>query len=166
MSTNGKRRKLKGRRVTGSFILFPWAVYDSRNHLAASSHARRALLDLSRQFNGGNNGDLALTWKIARKLGWRSRDTLYNALTELEHFGLIERTRQGGLNLPNLYALTWRAIDDCKGKLDCAPTSVPSNEWNKARGPFPRVGKQTGQHAIRVNATRLPGQPRSKRDVH
>jgi hypothetical protein len=42
---------------------------------------------------------------------------------------MIEQTKQGGLHGPSLYAFTWMPIDPCKGKLDVAPTAVPSGKW-------------------------------------
>jgi hypothetical protein len=59
---------------------------------------------------------------------------LARRLKELVHFGLIEMTRQGGLNRCSLYALTWRPIDDCKGKLDCAATKNASGKWKEWPG--------------------------------
>lgn len=109
----------------------PHAVLDSPNYLAVSWPARSLLVDLARQFNGYNNGDLTAAWKLMAKRGWRSKDTLYKALRELLDSGLIELTRQGGRNACNLYAVTWDAIDECKGKLDYGPTAVASGLWRK-----------------------------------
>ena len=46
--------------------------------------------------------------------------------------GMIELTRQGGLNGPSLYAFTWFGIDACKGKLDVSENPVPSGKWKSA----------------------------------
>ena len=61
--------------------------------------------------------------------GWTSQGFMQNALTELLALCFIEQTRQGGRNKCSLYAVTWLAIDDCKGKLDVNPTKVASNLW-------------------------------------
>jgi hypothetical protein len=61
--------------------------------------------------------------------GWHSQGSVHKALTELLALGFIEQTRQGGKNQCSLYAVTWLAIDDCKGKLDVNPTRVASNLW-------------------------------------
>ncbi len=61
--------------------------------------------------------------------GWSSQGSIHGALVELIGNGFIEQTRQGGKNQCSLYAVTWLAIDDCKGKLDVNPTRVASNLW-------------------------------------
>ncbi len=126
------RMRSKGRRDKGPFLALPHAVLDSPNYLSLSVHARSLLVDLSRQYNGNNNGDLCAAWKLMEPRGLKSRDTLWKALKELRHYGLIELTRQGGLNRPSLYAVTWLAVDDCGGKLDVAPTRVASGLWRQS----------------------------------
>ena len=59
----------------------------------------------------------------------RGSSTLNSALKEAVRFGMIELTRHGGLNKASLYALTWKQIDDCRGKLDCNHTYRPSGKW-------------------------------------
>ena len=158
------RRKIVGRSDSGGFFALPNAVQDSPNYRMLSAHAVKLLCDLGGQFKGNNNGDLSATWSLMHARGWRSRDTLGRALAELLHFGLIERTRQGGMHQCSLFALTWRAIDDCKGKLDCAPTRVPSGKWRqpqvamlkperKNRTPSP-AGVSI-RHGPRVNSPRI-----------
>lgn len=123
------RRKAKGRAESGGFFALPHAVMMSQAFRSLSAQAVKLLCDVGGQFRGKNNGDLCVTWRVMERLGWRSRDTLTRALRELRDAGFIELTRQGGLNRCSLYALTWRPIDDCGGKLDVAPTKVASNAW-------------------------------------
>jgi hypothetical protein len=129
-----KRLTYKGRTEHGSggFFGLPHAVMASPNFRGLSAHAVKLLCDIGGQYRGKNNGDLCATWRVMQRLGWRSRDTLSRALRELLGAGLIELTRQGGLNRCSLYALTWRSIDDCKGKLDVLPTIKPSGLWKRA----------------------------------
>lgn len=89
----------------------------------------KLLLELTKQFNSYNNGDLSAVWSQFSKNGWNSKGTLDKSIKQLEKYGLIQRTRQGGRHKCNLYALTWREINDCKGKLDVAATNKPSNLW-------------------------------------
>lgn len=136
-----KRAKQIGRRESGTFTLIPHAVQDSENWKRCGASAIKLLLAIARQYNGNNNGDLCASWSILRARGMRSPDTLNRALCELKHYGLIELTRQGGLHVPSLYALTWLAIDDCKGKLDVSATRVASGKWKHPREPFDRDKK-------------------------
>jgi hypothetical protein len=125
------RAKHKGRKAQGSFTLIPHAVQDSPNWHACGGSAIKLLCDLARQYRGSNNGDLCASMSILKPKGWTSPETVNFALRELRHYGLIVQTRQGGLHAASLYALTWHAIDDCGGKLDCAATSVAPGTWRE-----------------------------------
>ena len=70
------------------------------------------------------------------KRGWNSSDQLDKAKKELIKRDVIQLTRQGGRNKCNLYALTWFPINECKGKLDIAPTVIAPVNWrNKGASP-------------------------------
>jgi hypothetical protein len=131
--TGSKRERFKARRDNGTFFRVPTCVLDSSNFRGLSLKARALLLDLGAQFRGHNNGDLAVTWKVLQPRGWKSKDTLRNALLELLAAGMIELTRQGGLHCANLYAFTWIEIHECGGKLDVKATRVASNAWRRER---------------------------------
>lgn len=113
----GKRNSKKpdGRRFAG----IPHEVLDSEAYRLLGGYAVKLLMNLTRQYNGYNNGDLAFTWAMAQKQGWASPDTLNNAKQELLTHGLICETRKGGYpRTASLYALTWHDLDECGGKLD------------------------------------------------
>jgi hypothetical protein len=111
---------------------------DPRFH-ALSGRACKALLYLAGQYKGDNNGDLQAAQKLTTKAGWKSRSSLSSALRELERTGFIVKTRQGGRNRCNLYALSWFSIDECKGKLDISATRVAPNDWRKVDWSCPPV---------------------------
>jgi len=123
------RAKQKGRAEKGSFFALPHNILESDEYVMLSAIGVKLLIDLCSQYRGKNNGDLCLAWKIMERRGWRSRDTLLRAQYELEEKGWIERTRQGGRNKANLFALSWLGIDECKGKLDVRASVSPSNKW-------------------------------------
>lgn len=93
----------------------------------------KLLVDVASQFNGKNNGDLTAAWSVMRDRGWKSPGTLHKALRALLNAGLIQETRSGGRHRCTLYAVTWRGIDECKGKLDVNPTVTPSNRFQSFR---------------------------------
>ena len=164
MTKPRSRSKHKGRSESGSFTAIPHAVQDSANWRACSGTAIKLLCELARQYNGHNNGDLGAAITVLKLRGWKSSDTLNNALHELRHYGLIELTRQGGLNMPSLYAVTWHAIDDCKGKLDCAGTRKPSGDWKEQRSEaFKRPRKKTPVRNPKQPATESEAAGRKKR---
>lgn len=125
------RPRSVGRSHAGKFLRVPTDVLNSANFKKLTTKSKALLLDLGAKFNGFNNGDLAMPWSWMKDRGWNSKQTLANARDELIAFGMIELTRQGGLNGPNLYAFTWLPIEPCKGKLDVAATSVASGKWKR-----------------------------------
>lgn len=161
------RMKSMGRRESGNFLPIPSVVLESPNFCALSNKAKALILDMGARYSGHNNGDLAAPWSWMKQRGWRSKDTLHNALQELLRFGMIELTRQGGLHGPSLYAYTWMAIDQCKGKLDVVPTRVASGKWkvppqtmadDRKQNATPTIGAARPDHRARSgeNIATLP----------
>lgn len=130
-----KRVRAKSRKTGKPFFRFYRDVLESHEYSLLSGNAVKLLLDLGSQYRGNNNGDLGVWWKLMRSKGWKSKATLYRALNELEAAEFILRTRQGGMNRANLFALTWFPIDECSGKLDVRPSNVAPNTWRKLKPP-------------------------------
>jgi hypothetical protein len=155
-----KRVSYKGRIDNGGgFLALPHRVMASPAFRGLSAHAVKLLCDIGGQYRGKNNGDLGVSWRVMQPLGWRSRDTLTRALRELRRAGLIELTRQGGMNFCSLYALTWHPIDDCKGKLDVPATCKPSALWKRTA-----VVEEKNASTVAVSArrgSRVDGTPES-----
>lgn len=110
----------------GMAFVIPYTLLRHRNFIRLSAYAHKLLLDLGRQYTGFNNGYLCASWSLMKDAGWRSSHTVQRAMLELEHYRIIVRTQQGGLNRPNLHALTWRSINEKPGKpLEMRPTKPP-----------------------------------------
>ena len=129
------RIKAKGRREKGTYAGIPHAVTRSREYASLTAVAVKMLVDITDQFNGKNNGDFQATRPFMQRKGWKSKATIRRALDELVDKGFIVISRQGGRNLCMLYALTFLAIDDCKGKLDIEETRTPLSFWKKSLVP-------------------------------
>lgn len=129
MSNKRNRTRLKGRAIRGPFIALPRDVLNSPAWAALTAFEVKLLLDIAAAFRGNNNGNLTATWSLMHKRGWSSRETLANALNGLLAKGFISKTRQGGRRTCSLFALTWEGIDPCDGKIDVAPSPVPTNDW-------------------------------------
>lgn len=153
------RQKHKGRSESGSYTAIPHALQDSPNWRMCGHPALRLLMDIARQYKGFNNGDLCASLSVLKRYGWTSNDTVGRALRELLHYGFIVLTRQGGLHAPNLYALTWKPIDDCGGKLDVPPTRVAAGEWKQQRAKFKQPPRKQ-------NATPPDGSHPHRQTVH
>ncbi|MCP5019077.1 MAG: MarR family transcriptional regulator [Ketobacter sp.] len=123
--------KPKGRARKARFTAVPHALMESDNYRHLNGWDVKLLLELVKQHNGSNNGDLSAAWGMMKNQGWRSSGTLFKSLAKLERLGFIERTRQGGKHQCNLFAITWYPIDECKGKHEVRATSTPSNRWKQ-----------------------------------
>jgi hypothetical protein len=128
---NQKRLRNKGRATTGSFVSLPHDLLSHDSFATLRPRATKLLIDIAAQYRGSNNGDLCAPLSLMKKRGWNSSDQLFKAKDELVDRGLILVSRQGGLNQCNLYAITWQPIDECKGKLDIAPTHVAPHHWKR-----------------------------------
>ena len=128
------RRKSKynaERGEAGGFVSFYHCVLSSQAVINLSAYGTKLLVDLLSQYKGNNNGDLCAPCSILQQRGWRSKGTLSKAIKELIEAGLIETSRQGGRHQCSLFALSFYAVDECKGKLDIAATSTPKSLWRK-----------------------------------
>ena len=128
----GKPKKAKNNCIVyPGFLHLHRPLLEDPDFIALKGNSIKLLIDLGKQFNGYNNGDLCASLKIMRKRGWNSNQQLSKALAELLERNLIMRTRQGGLNAgPNLYAITWQPIDECGGKLDVPSTTTPPRNFS------------------------------------
>ena len=124
------REKSKGRKGGGRFAGIPHSVMNHPDYLRLSANSVRLLLEMARQYNGHNNGDLTAAWTIMRERAFKSKTTLAKLLRELEAKGFLICTRQWRFLNPGsrcaLFALTWLAIDECPGKnLEVKATRTP-----------------------------------------
>lgn len=165
----GAKPGRRGQRA-GGFSMLIHDYFQSPQYAALSARAVKLLVDLYCQYRGTNNGDLCATWSVMSTAGWTSKSQLSKALAELDQRGWIFQTRQGSINKPSLYAVTWCGIDPCDGKLDPGVKSspTPSNLWKfadvpSAKSPSGRMVRKThrpdlhtGQPypSTRVNGTR------------
>jgi hypothetical protein len=122
MATN--RFKAKGRRSSPPFFQLRHDLLDSERYINLPHTAKSLLMDLVRQYNGNNNGDICVTLTVLEKRGWNSNSTLRRALKALLDAELLLLTRQGGLNRCSLYAFSWLPIDECKQKLNVRSTTT------------------------------------------
>lgn len=132
-----QRKESKRARVTGkgaghSFIALPHHMLESEAWGSLSPHAVKVIIEAARHFKGDNNGDFSLPWSRMRRRGWKSKSTLSAAIHEAVQAGFLERSRFGTRNhICALYAITWKPIDECGGKLQIPATKVASNAWRK-----------------------------------
>jgi hypothetical protein len=123
----------------GSAFIIPYTLLRHPKMTTVSPHVFKLIFDMGKQYAGNNNGYLLACWERMSEHGWRSRETLALAVAEAEHHKLIVKTRQGGRNRPNRYALTWwpidwRSDDPLDGQKPVVRES--SNAWKEETSPF------------------------------
>lgn len=131
----------------GSAFIIPVSLLKHENFTRLSPYGLKLVLDLGRQYTGFNNGYLWAGWSLLKEQGWKSKETLNNAVLECEHYQVISRTKQGGRNAPNYHALTWWPVHEiAKRPLDVGPSLGATNSWKEPRQMFekpePKVGKK------------------------
>ena len=121
-----KRRAKSKALIYPGFLHLHRPLLNSEDFISLKGNSIKLLIDIGRQYNGYNNGDLCATLSVMKKRGWNSNQQLTKATKELLEKNLIVLTKQGGLHMgPNLYAISWQPIDECGGKLDVCPTTAP-----------------------------------------
>jgi len=127
-----KRARQTGKGAPHSFVAIPHYMLESDQWGTLSGHAVKLLMEFARQFKGANNGDLSAPYSRMKRRGWRSKATLSSAIAELIEAGFIVRTRTPNRHhVCALFAITWKPIDECGGKLEVSSERVASNSWKK-----------------------------------
>ena len=107
----------------------PKAVTSCANYAKLTNDGKALIQDAGTQFNGQNNGNISLTYTLMHPMGWSNKRTLFNARHELEYYGFINMSRQGGRHSPTLYSLAWINIHRCGGKLQVPATTSPAKTY-------------------------------------
>lgn len=122
----------------GQFVMFPKFVLNSIEFMSLTSNAKALLCEFLALYNGKNNGDLSMSFSVAKQRGWKSSATLRKGLVELENKFFIVKNRQGGRNkICNLYFITFYSVDECIDKRtqlrkgEFLATIKPLNWWKK-----------------------------------
>ena len=135
MASKHSLRRSKGRSESGSFVALQHNILEHEQYAMLPMRAVKLLIDIYAQYRGSNNGDLCATWSMMKKRGWKSQDTLSKALSDLINRGWLVLTRQGGRHQASLYAVTFKGIDECGGKLDRPANPRPLNYWKLGNNP-------------------------------
>ena len=151
-----RQRRTGGKATHANFVGIERSVLNSDAFIALSLMARALYLDLRRQFNGRNNGDICAADEVLRPYGW-SHSSIAKALKLLMEHGLIVKTRQGGIGAmsrtPCLYGFTDLPImaNPAKGVAGAMP-SLAYREFKPAPKPKRVRKKVEGSRGEREGA--------------
>jgi hypothetical protein len=138
-SNQNKRGRAKRRRGYDgpNFVQLYRYVLDCPAFVSLSHPARAALIEVTRGYNGANNGRIILAERdLARRLGCH-RNTARRALRELIDKGFIEPRIRGAYSVKFRRATEWRLNDrrcDATGK----EQSQAFLKWNGQNEPRPK----------------------------
>jgi hypothetical protein len=125
-----------------SFAGIPRHVMNNQDYKSLSGNAVKLLLELAKQYKGNNNGDLTVAYALLKDRGFNSKSTITRCRNELLSAHMITQTRAGRFMNPksscSLYALTWKSIDECGGKLEVKPTIIPPRQFSLENNKTPR----------------------------
>lgn len=154
----GSYSKAKGRGGEKGHLGLPKEVIEHDNFTKLTPYGNKLLIDLGQQYRGKNNGDLCATWVFMVERGWKSKDTLNNALRELEYYGLIVQTQAGGLNRVGLYALSWKQINKAEKGGEWKVGDTPRT-WKQTKKLFVSPSKKRQRKKTQVRQTGQSGTP-------
>ena len=118
------------------FVGIPHKIASTDKFAKLKGNELKLLIELLRQFNGRNNGNLTTAESILSKRGWAA-SSIYYASTGLQRQGWIVITRQGWKvrGMATLVAITWEGIDDppkgVKNDEGISVSPVPLSYWCK-----------------------------------
>lgn len=137
----GKHLK-NGRSKSGPpFVQLPWFMLDSLAWQSLTPQEVVLYLAVSRLYNGGNNGTLALSARDAAERCNISKNTVTKAFASLVDKGFLEIATQGGFSRKTRHASEWRLT-----AWQCNRTgALPSKGFMKWRPETAIEGKTRSQ---------------------
>lgn len=121
----GKRKRTS----EGQYLPLPYAQLKSDAWRSLSGSAVRLWLELHTRYNGGNNGDLRLSYAEAGDLLRMGKATVQRAYAELVAKGFLVLEREG--NWYNRRAHEWRLTTKPKNGPKGNIVSTASQDWRK-----------------------------------
>ena len=113
----------KGRNKHEQFVPLPYPMVRSEAWLSLKPASIKVYVELRSKFNGGNNGELSLSYALARNTLHLGNSTIEKAFDELEEKGFIVLTEEG--HWYGRKAAEWRVTDrPYKG-------SPATNDWRR-----------------------------------
>ena len=122
----GRNKFKKG---SGKFIQLEHWVYDSPAFQSLKPGPRAIYVELKRQFNGHNNGNIFLSQRVAGKAANIGRDTVGKYLAELVAKGFIVKTMGHYLGPVGVGQAAKWALTELP--LDGAPATKEFMAWKK-----------------------------------
>ncbi len=143
----GKRQKSNGKRShDGQYVNLPYAMLKSQAWRSLSGNAVRLWCELHTRYNGGNNGNIHLSFNEAADILGLGKATVQRAYEELQDKGFLVLEQEGSWynRLAHEWRLTTKSVQTRSGK------QTPSNDWRQWRPVKTERGFETDPSASSV----------------
>ena len=162
-----RRHNNKGRSTIERFVSVPHFLLRSPAWHDLSPIATKILLHVMSLYNGSNNGRLAVSSRVAAKVGHCSKDTAATALRELVAKGFLEVAKPGGFSRKTPHATEYRVtVYGCDRTNSRASRAFmawmpPQKNRTRSDGRDSRSDQKdsSGLRAIKLPITVLPTGP-------
>ena len=127
------------RHKEGPYVPLPYAQLKSPAWRHLSGQAVKLWLELHTRFNGGNNGQLRLSYAEAGETLGMGKATVQRAYDELVAHGFIVLEKEGNSyhRRAHEWRLTTKPVQKPKGK------EMATNEWGRWQPPKTKRGSET-----------------------
>src|SRR5436190_17953286 len=103
-----RKRPNRNKRIDAPHVRFYDWLLTSPAYLSLSCPARAVLIEITRLYKGGNNGQLGLSVRRASERCHIARGTAQRAFIELQERGFIDCMIKGAFSRKALHATEWR----------------------------------------------------------
>jgi hypothetical protein len=124
------RRKVVNKRFDGRFVQLFVFLLNSPAYLSLSCQARAVYIEISRLYDGSNNGRLGMSVRVLAKRCRIAPGTATKALAELQDRGFIECVKKGSFSHKGGPASEWRMTWWGCNVTGALPTKAFTN-WGK-----------------------------------
>lgn len=148
------QKRTGGKASRANFVGIERNVMDSVAFTSLSKLARALYLDLRRQYNGRNNGDICIADSVLAPYGW-AHSSVHKGLLELVAHRLMVRSRKGGVVAPTSVRPSLYAFCDLPVMANPAKgiaSSMPTLAYRQFV-PEPRIVRKKKNRVHSVNAS-------------
>ena len=102
------KRRNRNKRTDAPHVRFYRWMLDSPAYLSLSCQARAVLIEITRAYDGTNNGRIGLSVRQAAERCNIAKDTASRAFKDLEERGFVGCVTRGAFNRKSMHATEWR----------------------------------------------------------
>jgi len=102
------KRPKRNKRIDAPHVRFYRWMLDSPAYLSLSCQARAVLIEITRAYDGTNNGRIGLSVRRAAERCNIAKDTASRAFADLEERGFVDCVTRGAFSRKSMHATEWR----------------------------------------------------------